>query len=101
MLVSKNPKICVTPNAKPKICVTPNANPQCKSVEYRLGRLGSQHKRSFQWNMGLRVHVFSLTLHLSENMFLLVQLIGHGRTLSSLLHRLNQLPLNLFVSRNK
>ena len=26
MLVSKNAKICVNPNAKPKICVTPNAN---------------------------------------------------------------------------
>ena len=36
MLVSKNAKICVTPNAKPKICVTPNANPQQESVEYRL-----------------------------------------------------------------
>ena len=35
MLVSKNAKICVTPNANPKICVTPNANPQCKEVEYR------------------------------------------------------------------
>ena len=36
MLVSKNAKICVTPNAKPKSCVIPNANPQCESVEYRL-----------------------------------------------------------------
>ena len=36
MLVSKNAKICVTPNAKPKICITPNAKPQCQSVEYRL-----------------------------------------------------------------
>ena len=26
MLVSKNAKICVTPNANAKICVTPNAN---------------------------------------------------------------------------
>ena len=25
LLVSKNVKICVTPNAKPKICVSPNA----------------------------------------------------------------------------
>ena len=36
MLVSKNAKICITPNANFKICVTPNAKPQCKSVEYRL-----------------------------------------------------------------
>ena len=36
MLVSKNAKICVSPNAKPKNCVTPNANPKRKSVEYRL-----------------------------------------------------------------
>ena len=26
MLVSKNAKFCITPNAKHKICVTPNAN---------------------------------------------------------------------------
>ena len=36
MLVSKNAKICITPDTKPKICVTPNAKPKCKSVEYRL-----------------------------------------------------------------
>ena len=36
MLVSKNAKICFTPNAKPKICVTHNAKPKPKSVEYRL-----------------------------------------------------------------
>ena len=36
MLVSKNVKICVTPDAKPKICVSPSAKPQRKSVEYRL-----------------------------------------------------------------
>ena len=36
MLVSKNAKICVTPDAKPKICVSPKAKPQRKSVEYRL-----------------------------------------------------------------
>ena len=35
MLVSKNAKICVTPNANSKICVTPNANLQLESVEYR------------------------------------------------------------------
>ena len=36
MLVSKNTKICVTPDAKHKICITPKAKPQRKSVEYRL-----------------------------------------------------------------
>ena len=36
MLVSKNARIFVTPDAKPKICVSPNAKPQHKSVEYRL-----------------------------------------------------------------
>ena len=36
MLVSKNAKICVTPNANFKICLTPNVKPQSKSVEYRL-----------------------------------------------------------------
>ena len=36
MVVSKNAKICITPNAKHKICVTPNANPQRESVEYRI-----------------------------------------------------------------
>ena len=36
MLVSKNAKICLTPNAKHKICVTPNAKDQCKPMEYRL-----------------------------------------------------------------
>ena len=36
MLVSKNEKICITPDAKPKICVTPNAKPKRKSVSYRL-----------------------------------------------------------------
>ena len=79
MLVSKNVKICFTPNAKPKICVTPNANPQCKQVEYSprwspgvgacIGHvhfrffvlisfaLGSQLEPLFQWNMGLSVQV--------------------------------------------
>ena len=36
MLVSKNAKIYVTPDAKPKISITPNAKPQLQSVEYRL-----------------------------------------------------------------
>ena len=41
-LVSKNVKICVTPNANAKICVTPNVKPQRESVEYR-----------FCWGLGL------------------------------------------------
>ena len=36
ILVSKNTKICLTPNAKHKICVSPNANPQRESVAFRL-----------------------------------------------------------------
>ena len=36
MLVSKNTKTCVTPNAKNKICDTSNAKPQRKPMEYRL-----------------------------------------------------------------
>ena len=36
MLISKNPKICVSPNVNFKICVSPNAKPQHESVEYRL-----------------------------------------------------------------
>ena len=35
MLVSKNAKICLTPNVNAKICVTPNANTLRKQVEYR------------------------------------------------------------------
>ena len=38
MLVCKNAKICVTPNANAKICVTPNANPQRGPVEYSSQR---------------------------------------------------------------
>ena len=76
MLVSKNAKICVTPNANTKICVTPNTNPQCKPVEYSscwvrqswvcvghvLGMFvlflvasGTKRKRNIQWNTGLIV----------------------------------------------
>ena len=36
MLVPKDAKICITPNAKAKIRITPNANPQREQVEYRL-----------------------------------------------------------------
>ena len=35
MLVSKNAKICVTPNVNSRICITPKANPQHEQVEYR------------------------------------------------------------------
>ena len=56
MLVSKNAKICVTPNANAKICVTPNANPQREQVKYIDGvgfdvsislALGTQPERAF------------------------------------------------------
>ena len=66
---SPNAKICITPDAKPKISVTPDAS------QWNIGRVGpsgvghvhfrlfvsisfafrSQHKRSFQWNMGFRL----------------------------------------------
>ena len=77
MLVSEKAK---TPDAKPKICVLPNAKPKRKPVEYRLRwvptqnsgvghvhfmffvlisfALGSQHEPSFQWNMGLNLHLY-------------------------------------------
>ena len=71
MLVSKNAKICLNPDAKPEICVTPNAKPKRKSVVNRL-RLVEKRKFlalvmyisyflcrfhlhrvvHFQWNMG-------------------------------------------------
>ena len=54
MLVSKNTKICLTPNAKHKICVSPNANPQRKSMEYRLGWVANA---KFQCNIGRVAHV--------------------------------------------
>ena len=49
MLVSKNAKICVTPDAIPKICVTPNLKPQRESVV----ALGPQRK------------VFALAMYIS------------------------------------
>ena len=80
MLVSKNAKICGTPNTKYKICVTPNAKPQREPMEYRLRwvpnwnfcvghvhfmlfvlisfALGNQRKPSLQWNMGLSFGTF-------------------------------------------
>ena len=61
MLVSKNAKICVSPNAKPKICFTPNANPQHKSVEHRLHwvPLVTEREPSLQLSMGYRVSLCS------------------------------------------
>ena len=73
MLISKNAKICVTPDAKPKICVSPNAKPQRKSVEYRLRWVPNANFSPwactfhilcrfhlcwiphFQWNMGFSI----------------------------------------------
>ena len=40
MLVSKNAKTCVTPNANAKICIIPTAKPQQESAEY-IGSVGS------------------------------------------------------------
>ena len=73
MLVSKNAKICITPNANAKISVTPNANPN--TSQWNIGWVGSLTQNLcishvhfsflvsisfalgpvFQWNMGLRV----------------------------------------------
>ena len=39
MLVSKNARICFTPNAKPKICVTPTRNPNAS--QWNIGCVGS------------------------------------------------------------
>ena len=44
MLVSKNAKIWVTPNANAKICVTPNANPQ--RSRWNIGCVGSSMQNS-------------------------------------------------------
>ena len=75
MLVSKNAKICVTPNANAKICVTPNA------TRWSIGLVGSttggagvlfvlflvalgiQRKRDIQWNTGFIFHLFTLIFH--------------------------------------
>ena len=76
-MVSKNAKICVSPNANVKICITPNATPNTSQwnidcvgspgigacvghVHFMLFMsisfaLGSQLERSFRWNMGLKV----------------------------------------------
>ena len=56
MLVSKNAKICVTPNANAKIFVTPNANPQSKQVEYRWRLVPNM--RGWRWPS--RFHVVCL-----------------------------------------
>ena len=50
MLVSKNAKICLTPNANSKICITPNANPLHEQVEYRSPGVGSS-----RWAFHLRL----------------------------------------------
>ena len=39
MLVSKNAKICIPPDAKPQICITPNAKPN--ATQWNIGCIGS------------------------------------------------------------
>ena len=54
--LSKNAKICITPNAKPKICVTTTQTPNAR--RWNIGCVGSPTQRagsghvdfSFQWN---------------------------------------------------
>ena len=75
MLVSKNAKIYVSPNAKTKICVEYSGiqwNIGCvgsPTQNFRIGKVhlflmlisfafGSQLKPSFQWNMGYNVVIF-------------------------------------------
>ena len=77
MLVSKNAKICVTPNANAKFALPPTPTP--KASRWNIGSVGSptqnshfghvhfmffvlisfalggQREPSFQWNMGFRV----------------------------------------------
>ena len=78
LVSKKNTKICINPNANAIICATLNTNPQRQQVEYRwrwvpnvrgwrwartvhvqfvsiLFALGSQSKRDFQWNTGIRM----------------------------------------------
>ena len=74
-LISKNAKVCVTPNANVKICVTPTQTPNAKGgnigrvgspiqnscfghVDFMLFvlislALGNQREPSLQWSMGL------------------------------------------------
>ena len=74
MLVSKNVKVCFTPDAKPKFAFHPTQNRNASQwnigcvgssgIGGRIGHVyfklfvsisfafGSQCKRSFQWNMG-------------------------------------------------
>ena len=56
MLVSKNTKICVTPNANAKICVTPNANPQREQMEYRWRWV--PNLRGWRWTCRFHVVYF-------------------------------------------
>ena len=67
MLVSKNAKIWVTPNAKPKMCVTPNAKSQCQSVEYRL-----------HWVPDVKILHWSCTFHVVYPVFFLVISVVYG-----------------------
>ena len=98
----KTLKFALPPNTKPKICITPNANPQRESVEYRLRwvswrwvhvghvhfmlfvsisfALGSQRKRRFQWNIGLRLSQISPHLSLVLEVCTVVQLRAIGRS---------------------
>ena len=52
MLVSKNIKICASPNTKHEICVTPKAKPQCKPMEYRL-----------RWLLNAKFSLWPCTFH--------------------------------------
>ena len=85
ILVSKNTKVCITPDAKPQICFTTNAKPKGKSVEYRLRWVRNANFLAlamymsfflmsisfvlgpvYQWNMDLRVTVTYIILHIQK-----------------------------------
>ena len=57
MLVSKNAKICITPNAKHKICVTPTQNP--KASQWNIGCVGSPTQ-----NMAMYISCCLCSFHL-------------------------------------
>ena len=87
MLVSKNAKICITPNANTDICITPNASRWNIGGVWSPMRgagvghvhfmffvlisfvLGSQREPSFQWNVGFTVTLVKLswTFHCYHN----------------------------------
>ena len=78
--LSKNAKICVTPNAKHKICVTPNATPQRKPMEYRL-----------RWVLNSNFSRWPCTFHVVCAHFIRTQFTVEYRLTSIILNICNRL----------